>query len=255
MEIPKNIANRYLTEDQHLANRVALVAGGAGAVGEGVTRAFLAGGAHVVVPSRSGEKLAALAGCMGADLAARLMPIEDHVGTPEGAARILQQVQQRFGALDAVVASIGGWQQGAPLTQVTLDTWRQVLEDNLTAHFVAARTFLPALTGREGASYTFIAGFAGEQPQPGAGPVSTAAAGQLMMARVLMEEHAVDPVRISTLLLGPIITRARPEGQGGWLTADEVGALAALLADEQSGVEGETIRLPDRDALLRWMNG
>ena len=40
--------------------KIVLIAGGAGDVGEGLVRAFLGDGATVVVPSRSAEKLAAL---------------------------------------------------------------------------------------------------------------------------------------------------------------------------------------------------
>lgn len=48
-----------------------------------------------------------------------------------------------------------------------------------TAHFVVAKTFLPDLAGRPGASYTFIDGGAGLMPIPGSGPISVSAAGEL----------------------------------------------------------------------------
>ncbi len=235
-----------------LDGTVALIAGGAGDVGEGIVAAFLQEGATVVVPSRSEEKLARLRKDRSADADDRLVTRVARVGEQEDAERLRDELQGRFGRIDAVVASLGGWWQGAPLVDVPLETWQRVLADNLTAHFVAARTFLPAVAAR-GGSYTFIAGPAGEQPAPFAGPVSVAVAGQLMLKRVLVEEghHAARAARITELIIGNVITRANATVRGSdGFTADEVGVVAARLAsDAGTPFAGETFHLPDRTAL------
>ncbi|MQA83661.1 MAG: SDR family oxidoreductase [Streptosporangiales bacterium] len=227
-----------------LTHRVALVAGGAGAVGEGIVRAFLQRGATVVVPSRSAERLIDLRRRL--DDPENLLTLEGDVSTVEGAAEIRDRALDEAGDLDAVVASVGGWWQGGDLVDVDTATWRRVLDDNLTTHFVLARTFVPVLRERA-STYLMITGDAADVPVAGASLVSVAAAGLLALFRSLVLELRGSPIRVNVLYLGPVITRNRPDGRPDWLTADEVGTHAAYLAsDEGAMAAGSVIRLTDR---------
>ncbi|NBB72200.1 MAG: SDR family NAD(P)-dependent oxidoreductase [Bacteroidetes bacterium] len=230
-----------------LQNKTVLIAGGAGDVGEGLARAFLAAGATVIVPSRSDEKLDALRDRL--DAHDRLVSWTGDVSSEIGATDLRNWIADAVGPLDAVVASLGSWWQGPPLTEVPLDTWHRLLDMGLTAHFVLAKTFVPVLAGRSGASYTLINGAGGLHPVPNSGPISVSAAAQLMLKDVLAAEN--ESVRINTLLLAtPVITRARPDGPGDWLTADEAGTYAVHLAsDAARDRHGETIVFESRDQL------
>lgn len=232
--------------DRPLEDRTFLVAGGAGEVGEGLVRRFLARGARVVVPSRSDARLRDLRERLAADEA--LLTFGADVGDEGSAAALRDRLVDEVGPLDGVVASLGGWWQGAPLTEVPLHLWNRLLQDGLTAHFVLARTFLPVLAGRLGSSYTLINGGGGLRPVPNAGPVSVSAAGQLMLARALAAEHARAAVRVNALVLAtPVLTRSRPHGPEGWLTADDAGEYAARLASlEGEGTRGHIVVLRDR---------
>lgn len=232
-----------------LEGRVLYVAGGAGEVGEGIVRVLLAHGARVAVSSRSGARLAELAARVG-DGAERLVTVEGSLADDAGAARLRDAVVDRAGALDGVVASLGGWWQGAPVTDVPLELWRRLLDDSLTAHYLAARHFLPAIADRAGASYTLINGAGGLAPVPGAGPISVSAAAQLMLANVLAAEHRDRAVRVNALVLAtPIVTRSRPTGHAGWLTAEDAGEYVARLASPDSRTRSETIVFRDRTQL------
>jgi NAD(P)-dependent dehydrogenase (short-subunit alcohol dehydrogenase family) len=225
------------------ANRVVLVAGGAGAVGEGIVSALLAGGAEVVVPSRDPARLAELASRLGSPPGLRTL-VGD-VGTPAGAAQVRDAVLAAAGRPDAVVASVGGWRQGGPLVETPLADVRAVLDTGLLAHVVCAQVFLPVLP--RGGSYLTINGGAAEEPVAGAGPVSISAAGQLMLTRVLALESAERGVRVNGLVLGVVATRARQAPRPEWITPEEVGAfVAALVGDAGAGVSGSVIRLLTR---------
>lgn len=228
-----------------LNGRVVLVAGGAGAVGEGVVRALVEAGATAVVPSRSEQRLATLRERLNDP--ARLVPITGDVGSPEGAPSVRDRALASAGQVDAVVAAIGGWWQGPHLVDVDADTWQRVFDDNLTTHFSVARTFLPVIRDRPGASYLMIVGDAADHPVTGASLVTVTSAGVLGMFRSLVHENKDAPVRINALYLGPLVTRERPEGKPEWLTAGEVGSYAAHLAsDEAEMVSGSVVPLLGR---------
>jgi len=228
-----------------LDGKVSLILGGAGYVGEGIVRSFLDEGAFVIVPSRSPERLQGLRKVLGAAADERLVTVTANTGTEKGAEALRDQILARMKRLDAVVASLGGFREGAPLVDTSLEDFAKVLSDNLLSHFIAARTFIPALA--PGATYTFVAGLAGEVPQPRAGPVAVAMAGQQALQRVLAEEMRESGVRINELLVKSVISRARGEPGPSTLTAEEVGLFAARLAStEGAHWHGVQIRLLDR---------
>jgi 3-oxoacyl-[acyl-carrier protein] reductase len=231
-----------------LKGKIALVAGGAGEVGEGIVKVLLDRGAEVVVTSRAEDKLCALRERIGEPSDGALATFVAEIGSIEGAESVRDKILERFGGLDVAVASLGRWWQGAPLTGVPIDTWNTILKNNLTSHFVVARTFLPVLAGREGSSYVFINGDACDVPVPNSGPISIVAAAQLMMKDVIAAELDEVGPRVNSLVIGtPVVTRSRKDPQSSWLTAEEIGGVVAYLAsDAAAGVNGESIRLNDR---------
>jgi 3-oxoacyl-[acyl-carrier protein] reductase len=230
-----------------LENKIALVPGGTGGVGEGIVKSLLAEGATVIVPSRRQERLDELRGRLG-DLGAgeRLVTIVGDLGTTAGAEALRDGVLERFGRIDVVVPSINGdYSDNRILTELPLEVWERVLRDNLTSHFITAQTFLPVLAKAGKGSYVFIGGQAADQPAAHYGPVCVAAAAQLMMARVMIEEYKGKGVRIYEFILGMVNTRARSEhGRAQWITPEEVGAYAALVAsDDADAFKGGVVRL------------
>jgi NAD(P)-dependent dehydrogenase (short-subunit alcohol dehydrogenase family) len=232
-----------------LDDTIALVAGGTGTVGEAVVRAFLRAGATVVVPSRSAEKIASLREFLGDDASERFAPLLADIGDPRGAEELRDRVLERHGRLDAVVASLGGtWEAGLPLVEVPVETWDEFHQSNLKAHFIAARTLLPLLAHRPGSSYTLLGGLSAIMPVPLYSPVAINSAGQLMLAKILMQEMKAKRVRINQVICGFVHTRARTAyARPEWITADEVGRFCAYLASsEGSMINGGILQLGDR---------
>lgn len=218
-----------------LEGTLILVAGGAGAVGEGITGALLRAGARVIVPSRSERKLAELGARLQPGAGGRLVTLNGDVSDPADADRLRAEIAGKFGPLDAVVASLGGWWQGPPVAELDLAAWDAVMRERLVSHFVCARAFAPALVEHRGI-HIFINGASAHYPVPGSGPVSIAGAALLMLARVMAAEGKPEGVTYRSVVLETsIVTRAAPHGAPDWLTADEVGRFVAHLIEEGGG--------------------
>ena len=230
-----------------LDGKITLVAGGAGYVGEGIVKAFLQEGATVVVSARDTDKLEELRGLLGELASSRFVPMLGDFGQVESAERLRDDILNKFGRLDAVVASLGGnWTGNLPLTQVSMEDWQRYLQSNLTTHFVAARTFLPVLAQNKGSSYTFLGGGAGETAIPNYSLIAIPAAGQLMMAKVLIEEMKGSGVRINEVVIHSLVATRANQGQAQpqWITALEIGECVAWLASDQAHiVNGSILRL------------
>lgn len=211
----------HATSVTTLERAVVLVAGGAGAVGEGIVAALLDAGATVAVPSRDGPSLDRLRDSVGG--ADRLLGVVGNVADTGDAERVRDEIVGALGPLDAVIAAIGGWASGPKLADTLLPEWDAILAGNLRTHQIVASTYIPLLRERPGATYGVIIGDTALQPAAGAGPVSVTAAAELMAARVLGVEERADGVQVLAFILAPVITRNRPAGRPEWLTAREVG--------------------------------
>ncbi len=232
---------------------VAVVAGGAGAVGGGIVAALLDAGATVVVASREESRLDVLRdGIGGAD---RLLGLVGDVADPGDAPRVRDEVVGTVGPPDAVIAAIGGWSSGPQLADLPIADWDAILARNLRTHQVVASTYIPLLRGRPGATYGVIVGDTATAPVAGAGAVSVTAAAELMAARALgLEEHEAG-VQVLALVLGPVASRSRPAGKEGMLTARDVGEvvvrrLAARRGESTAGLT-QILDLPDGAAARR----
>lgn len=218
-----------------LGGKSYVVAGGAGVVGEAATHALLRRGATVTVPSRSPERLERLRSAVHPDDLPRLRTVAGDVGDADGVAAIRDHVVDDVGAVDGVVASLGGWWEGPPLTEVSLATWRSLIDDNLTAHFLVAQAFLPLLCDSPNGTYVALNGIAAFRPVPLSGPISVADAALTMLLRTFAAELATAPVRIHEVaFLTPIVTRYWPPDEPSkpqWLTGEQVGGhVADVLA-------------------------
>ncbi|WP_018656696.1 SDR family NAD(P)-dependent oxidoreductase [Actinomadura flavalba] len=229
-----------------MAEHTYVVAGGAGIVGACVVTSLLARGATVYVPSRSPERLAALRESVPAPHRARLRAVRADVGDPAGAARFRDLVAAEAGAPDGVVAALGRWWEGLPLTEVPLDTWTRVLRDNLTSHFVAAQAFVPLLADRPGGVYVSLNGIAALKPVPLSGPVSATDAAQHMLMRTFAAENPA--VRMHEILvLTPVVTPAWPADDpvdARWLSGETVGAYVADVVTGPGDGTPFDLRLP-----------
>lgn len=227
-----------------LNGKTALIAGGTGGVGEGIVQAFLNAGATVIVPSRSDDRLQQLRDRL-AFAKERLIPVVGDFSDTQAAEDLRQQVFNKVERLDAVVASLSGrWNENIPLVKTSLDDWRRMIDSNLTAHFIAAKTLVPVL--EPGGSYTLIGGGAALKATPNYGLVCIPAAAEVMLTQVLIEEMKGSGIRINEVILNSYIVTRERDGAGHpeWITADEVGQYTAWLAsDEAKMVSGTIIHL------------
>jgi NAD(P)-dependent dehydrogenase (short-subunit alcohol dehydrogenase family) len=218
--------------------RCVLVIGGSGGVGSGIVEALLEHGRfdRVLASSRQIAKLDELRTNVNDD--SRLTCILGGVQDRAAADALLAQARG-YGELCAVAASLGGWWAGPLLTELDAADWDDALASLLRPHFVAARTFVPALGGAN-SRYLLIGGDAAFEPVPHSTLVSIAGAAQLMLVRALVTERRDEPFPIveELIVFGAVRTRAAHHGPmtEGEITAREAGDVAAaILADGSTG--------------------
>ncbi len=210
---------------ENLSNKIAVVLGGTGGVGEGIVRALLNADATVIVPSRNESNLNDLQEYVADITTGKLIPFVGSVNSEENALALSNYLHQNYKSIDLVVASIGGWKQGFPIYNYPVKEWTQILNDALTSHFLAIKTLVPMLHPDTG-SYFHINGFGSEEVVPMAGPITAMAAAQKSLILTLATEVNRMGLRVYELILGPMMTRNRLKHSAGrpdWYYPEEIG--------------------------------
>jgi NAD(P)-dependent dehydrogenase (short-subunit alcohol dehydrogenase family) len=120
-----------------LAGQVALVTGGAGAVGLGIARRLVAAGAHVALADLNETALGRVREQLqvGED---RLLTLGADVTDERSVREMVRAVCARFGGLDLCVPNAGIAHSG-PLLDTPDEDWRRVIEVNATGYFLTIR--------------------------------------------------------------------------------------------------------------------
>jgi 3-oxoacyl-[acyl-carrier protein] reductase len=125
--------------DSGLNNRVVLVTGAPGGIGQEVVRAFRREGAQVIAHFRSqAERAVELAGEVGPTCVALGADLADE----QQVERLFSEGEAALGPIEILIANAGKWPpDDVPLERMTLGQWNSTLADNLTSTFLCARAF------------------------------------------------------------------------------------------------------------------
>lgn len=226
-----------------MSPRIAIVTGGAGALGGAVTRRLLADEAHVCVPlelAAHGDSLRQRVPSAERD---RLFTDVVDVTDFDAMTRFTEGVVRRHGRVDILVATVGGFAGGA-LIETDRATWDRMLAMNLTATFVAARAVVPYMVAAGSGRVVTIGSRAVVPPGPGFIAYTTAKAGVIAFTQALAREMEPHGITVNSILPSTMDTPANraamPDSdRKGWVPVESVAeAIAFLVSDAARHVNG-----------------
>jgi NADP-dependent 3-hydroxy acid dehydrogenase YdfG len=202
-----------------LEGKVALVTGASGGIGAAVARKLHDAGASVGLVSRRGEDLGLERG----------LGLACDVRDPAAVEAATNQVVERFGRLDVVVANAGVGAYG-PFLELDPEQLEAMIDVNLKGTLYTATAALPHLISGGGGDFVALASVAGLRAFPGEAVYNASKFGQLGFTRALDHELREKGVRAACICPGGVKTdfaigTGREEGDPeleGMMTADEV---------------------------------
>lgn len=233
-----------------VAKRV-VITGASGGLGERLVREFSAAGALVAAVARRADRLAAVV----SGLPSPAMAVAGDVTDPSLNDHVADAVVAEWGGLDVWISNAGVSPEVAGPLDAGLDTWRQVIDVNLTGSFLGARA--AARNMGEGGRIIFTGSVIGERPRAGLAAYSASKAGLVGLAKSLALD--LGPVGITVNVVAPgwfespltegwLARPALSEGivghtpLGRWGTPDDlVGAYRYLASDAAAFVTGTVL--------------
>lgn len=123
-------------------DRVVMVTGAAGNLGQAVARAFQEADATLALVDRAADRLPRLFPELVGD-PSHLLATSIDMTVEADVDSAVQMVIERFGRIDVLVNTVGGYRGGTPLHETTLETWDYLLDLNARTVFIACRAVIP----------------------------------------------------------------------------------------------------------------
>jgi NAD(P)-dependent dehydrogenase (short-subunit alcohol dehydrogenase family) len=245
-----------------LSNRVALITGGAGGIGRGISVKFAEEGckiAAVDINLQGAKETVIEATRQGPEGLALKCDVTDVMQVKTA----VDQVIARFGKVDILVNNAGGMSSTPPIEELSEESWDQVMDLNLKSNFLFCKTVIPYMKKATYGKIINISSIGAMFPPKHAIHYNSAKAGVLgftydlagALAPFKINVNAIIPGLIKTAfydpLIGPVSSEEKqaffeslgkmaPLGRIG--TPSDIAGAALFLASELSAfVTGTSI--------------
>lgn len=239
--MPRAIDTRQggLTVDLGLQGKVALVAASSKGLGKATAIQLAREGAIVVMCARTAETLEAAADeaqqeAVAYENGGSAVAITADVTNPQDIERLVNEVIDRYGRIDILIANAGGPPTG---TFDTLDAeaFQKAVDLNLMSTVRLAQAVVPHMKAQGGGAIVNITSVAVKQPLDGLILSNTARAGVIGLAKSMANELGQYNIRVNNVGPGPtrtdrIIDLARHQANERGISLDEA------LANQGAGI-------------------
>ncbi len=218
------------------SNRIVMVTGAAGNLGNVVARAFERAGARLALVDRAADRLGKiypeLANSSEHFLAAGVDLIDERA-----LERMVGETLDRLGRIDILVSTAGGYAAGTPLHETSLVTWDLMLNINARSVFVVSRAVIPHMLRQGSGKIINIASRAALSGDARAGAYSASKSAVVRLTESMAAELKESGINVNCVLPGIINTppnrQAMPAADHSrWVEPEALTDVILFLASE-----------------------
>jgi NAD(P)-dependent dehydrogenase (short-subunit alcohol dehydrogenase family) len=228
------------------ANRVIMVAGASGNLGQAIARAFYAAGANLVLVDRAPDRLPQLFPELAGLLDHLLLGSVD-AGGAESVERAVQSALERLGRIDVLANAVGGYRAGQPVHETPLEAWDFMLNLNARTAFVLSRAVVPAMLAQGSGKIVHVAARAALAGSAKAAAYSASKAATVRLVESLAAELRQANINVNCVLPGTIDTPQNRESMpkadhSRWVLPEAIADVILFLAsDAARAVNGAAV--------------
>lgn len=187
-----------------LTDRIAIVTGASAGIGRGIATAFAREGASVVLAARRREPIEALAREIES-AGGKALAVPTDVTVEAQVLSLFQRTLDAYGRLDILVNN-AGLAAGKPTEELSLDTWRRVLDCNITGAFLCSREAFKIMKRQGSGRILNIGSISAKVPRPHSAAYTTSKFALEGLTRSLAVDGRGHGVSASVLQPGNVAT-------------------------------------------------
>jgi NAD(P)-dependent dehydrogenase (short-subunit alcohol dehydrogenase family) len=214
-----------------LENKVAIITGAVGNLGTATARAFQTDGASTVLVDRSPDRVRGAFPDI-ANSKDHLLAGGVDLTNAESLARLIEQTLTRFGRIDVLVNTVGGWRGGKPAHETDLADWDFLFGINLRTTLLCCRAVIPQMLKQGSGRIINVASRDALKGSAGYAAYSASKSAVLRLTESLADELKASNINVNCIMPGTIDT---PQNRAAMPKADhstwvEPAALADVIA-------------------------
>ena len=188
------------------SDRIALVTGGAGAIGAATCRALADHGADVVVADRAGDRVAQVVAEVEAR-GRRALGVTTDLVEPGAIEALVARANEAFGRIDILVNALGEHLAlSAPFERSDEQGWDRLYRVNLLATMQATHAVVPGMRARRWGRIVNFSSVEGIRAMPNASPYTAFKGAIDSFTKSLGVELAGDGIRVNAIAPGWVAT-------------------------------------------------
>ena len=221
-----------------MAERVAVVTGGASGIGAAIVDRLLRSGARVAV-----WDMAATPGADGDNRIEQPVDVTSASGTIEAAA----EVKRRWVKIDILINCAGIAGPIKPSWSYPIDAWRAVQRVNVEGTLLCCQAVVPGMIERDYGRIVNIASIAGKEGNPNASAYSASKAAVIALTKSMGKELATNDIAVNCVTPAtadtPILDQVSPEfieymrgkiPRGRFVSVAEIASMVCWLASTEN---------------------
>jgi len=191
--------------DLGYSKRRVLVVGGSEGIGLAAASLIAGEGADVIIASRSQDKLAAAAAEIARERGTAPDILVCDVTTSESGAILAKAVEEKWGALDAVVSAVGGSVR-SEFPALDDEAWLANYNFNVLSAVRTVRALVPYLEKGNNPAIVTLSGAGAKNPYPHQVVSNVHKAGLIALTKTLSLEFAAANIRVNCVAPGRTLT-------------------------------------------------
>ncbi|MDY0235297.1 MAG: SDR family NAD(P)-dependent oxidoreductase [Gudongella sp.] len=246
--------------EKRFTDKVVLITGGSGEIGQATAKLFLEEGAKVAIVGTSDEKLAKAKENLG-----DVLTIKADVRNEDDVKNYVNKTVEKYGKIDVFFNNAGIEGKMAMIEDIQVEDFKKLLDINVTGMMLGMKYVIPVMRKQKWGSIINTSSVAGLGGTPGLSPYVASKHAVIGLTKSAALEVANDKIRVNTINPAPIegrmmksietgfspdnaeameaeFIKAIPLGRYG--KVEEVAKLVLFLAsDDASYITGSTHRI------------
>ena len=230
------------------SGKTAIVTGGTGALGRVCVGRLFDIGLNIGIPHTSEKSLDRIPDRVSKNTSRLLtavanLTLEDQVGS------FVDQVVQKFGSVEYLVNTAGGYLGGHTIDEVSGGDWEGIMALNMKTTFLMSRSVLKIMKRRSFGRIVNMAAMAALSSGAKKGAYAISKRGVITLTETIADETKGTGITANAIAPSIILTEANRQSMpsanySSWVTPEEIADLVIYLcSDEAKSISGNTIKI------------